>query len=83
MRRILLDTAAYSAFLRGHEDIRQILQEADQITLTPVVLGELYAGFARGRHRRKNERDCASSCPRRGYTSSASTTKRPSATRSS
>ena len=57
MRRILLDTSAYSAFMRCHEDIRQILQEAEQITLTPVVLGELYAGFARGRHRRKNERE--------------------------
>ena len=49
MRRILLDTSAYSAFKRGHDDIRTILQEADDITVTPVVLGELYAGFARGR----------------------------------
>ena len=57
MRRILLDTSAYSAFKRGHDNIRTILQEADDITVTPVVLGELYAGFARGRHRRKNERE--------------------------
>jgi tRNA(fMet)-specific endonuclease VapC len=57
MKRILLDTSAYSAFMRGHDDIRAILQEAEQITVTPVVLGELYAGFARGRHRRKNERE--------------------------
>jgi len=57
MRRILLDTSAYSAFKRGHDDIRTILQEADDITVTPVVLGELYAGFARGRHRRKNEQE--------------------------
>jgi predicted nucleic acid-binding protein len=57
MRRILLDTSAYSAFMRGHEDIRTILQEVEQITFTPVVLGELYAGFARGRHRRKNQRE--------------------------
>ena len=52
-----LDTSAYSAFMRGHDDIRTILQEAEEITLTPVVLGELHAGFARGRHRRKNERE--------------------------
>jgi len=57
MRRILLDTSAYSAFKRGHDDIRTILQGADDITVTPVVLGELYAGFARGRDRRKNERE--------------------------
>ena len=57
MRRILLDTSAYSAFMRGNDAVRTILQGADEITLTPVVLGELYAGFARGRHRRKNERE--------------------------
>jgi tRNA(fMet)-specific endonuclease VapC len=57
MRRILLDTSAYSAFMRGHDDIRTILQEAEEIAVTPVALGELRAGFARGRHRRKNERE--------------------------
>jgi predicted nucleic acid-binding protein len=54
LRRILLDTSAYAAFLRGREAMRTILQECDEIGLTPVVLGELQAGFARGRHRRKN-----------------------------
>lgn len=57
MRRILLDTSAYSAFMRGHDEVKRALQEADEIALTPVVLGELGAGFLRGRQRRKNERE--------------------------
>ncbi len=43
--------------MRGHAEAKRALQEADEIYLTPVVLGELRAGFIRGRHRRKNERE--------------------------
>ena len=55
MKRILLDTSAYSAFMRGNGKVKSIIQEALEIHLSPVVLGELKAGFRRGRHRRKNE----------------------------
>ncbi len=57
MTRVLLDTSAYSAFMRGHPTVKRALQEADEIWLTPVILGELLAGFIRGRHRTKNERE--------------------------
>ncbi len=55
MSRVLLDTSAYSAFLRGNPEIKTALQEAEEISLTPVVLGELRAGFLQGAQRRKNE----------------------------
>jgi len=55
MIRVLLDTSAYSAFLRDHPDVGGALQKADEICLTPVVLGELLAGFMRGKQRKKNE----------------------------
>ena len=55
MTRVLLDTSAYSAFMRGHAGVQRYLQQAPEIWLTPVILGELKAGFRRGRHRRKNE----------------------------
>jgi len=55
MRRVLLDTSAYSAFMRGHPEVKLALQQAEEIHLTPVILGELLAGFMRGRHRKKNE----------------------------
>src|SRR3989338_169188 len=57
MSRLLLDTSAYSAFMRGHGEIKLALQEADEICLNVVVLGELLAGFMRGKRRRRNEGD--------------------------
>ncbi len=55
MTRLLIDTSAYSAFMRGHPEVKLALQEADEICLNPVILGELIAGFMRGKRRRKNE----------------------------
>ena len=57
MTRILLDTCAYSAFMRGHSEVKIALQEAEEIYLSPVVLGELHAGFRRGRQRGKNQHE--------------------------
>ncbi|RJQ53243.1 MAG: type II toxin-antitoxin system VapC family toxin [Actinobacteria bacterium] len=54
MTSILLDTSAYSAFLRGEERIKSILQSADEIVLTATVLGELIAGFVKGSREAKN-----------------------------
>ena len=52
--KVMLDTSAYSAYLRGNEDIKRAVQEADEIYLNPVVLGELYAGLAHGGKEKKN-----------------------------
>lgn len=52
--KIMLDTSAYSAYLRGNAEVKFALQEADEIYLNPVVLGELYAGFAHGGKEKKN-----------------------------
>ncbi len=52
--KVMLDTSAYSAYLRGNEDVKHALREADEIYLNPVVLGELYAGFAHGGREKKN-----------------------------
>ena len=53
--RLLLDTSAYSAFMRGHEAIRHALRTNEEIFLNSIVIGELTAGFIRGSQRRKNE----------------------------
>ena len=55
MSRLLLDTSAYSAFMRGHEETKRAVQRADKIFMNPIILGELRAGFFRGKHQRKNE----------------------------
>jgi predicted nucleic acid-binding protein len=55
MTRVVLDTSAYSAFMRGSPEIKRIIQRVDEIYLTPIILGELFSGFARGKRRKKNE----------------------------
>ncbi|HSL84078.1 MAG TPA: type II toxin-antitoxin system VapC family toxin [Thermoanaerobaculia bacterium] len=46
--RVLVDTSAYSAFFRGHEAIVEAIGRAEDLVLTPTVLGELLAGFRKG-----------------------------------
>jgi tRNA(fMet)-specific endonuclease VapC len=55
VKRVLADTSAYAAFMRNHTDVAGQLREADEIIVTPVVLGELRAGFRRGTRLRTNE----------------------------
>jgi tRNA(fMet)-specific endonuclease VapC len=55
----LLDTSAYSAFMKGDSDIKLALQQTDEIYLSPIVLGELMSGFRRGKYRSKNQQELA------------------------
>jgi len=55
--RVCLDTSAYSAFKRGHEEAVDLLQRAEEIVLPAVVLGELLAGFRIGSRDRANRRE--------------------------
>ncbi len=52
--RLILDTSAYSLFMMGNQDVKKLLQSADEIVLTPIILGELMAGFAMGNEEKKN-----------------------------
>lgn len=56
MSRILLDTSAYSAMRRRDERLLPHLQQAEQIALTPVVVGELLFGFLGGGLEPQNRR---------------------------
>ena len=51
--KIILDTSAYSAYLRGNSEIKLSIQQADEIFLNPVILGELLAGFIMGKSERR------------------------------
>lgn len=53
--RLLLDTSAYSGFMRGHPKIKTYIQQAETLSVNSIVLGELRAGFLHGRKREKNE----------------------------
>ncbi len=48
MRGILLDTSAYSAYRRGHQEIGAVVKEAPRVALNVIVLGELLHGFRAG-----------------------------------
>lgn len=55
MSRLLLDTSAYSAFIDGDRTAVEAVQTAQALFLTPIVIGELLAGFGGGRRRAENE----------------------------
>ena len=59
MGRILLDTSAYAAFLRDHPGDKAAVREATEVFLSPIVLGELRAGFLKGSKPAENERRLA------------------------
>lgn len=54
MKRVLLDTNAYSRLASGDEEVLEVLGAADTVYLSVFVLGELYAGFKGGQRERKN-----------------------------
>ena len=57
MTRLLLDRSAYIAFKKRHPEVLEILPQAEEIWLSPIVLGELRAGFLQGSKRESNERE--------------------------
>jgi predicted nucleic acid-binding protein len=52
--RVCVDTSAYSAFMRGHSGVVETLRRSSEIVLSTIVLGELLAGFRRGRRYDQN-----------------------------
>lgn len=54
MRPVLLDTNAYVAFKRGEASVIEIIQYAETLAVSPIVLGELLSGFECGNKTKKN-----------------------------
>ena len=54
MKKILLDTNAYSKLLAGDEKVLSLLAESDVVYMSIFVLGELYAGFKGGNKEQEN-----------------------------
>jgi tRNA(fMet)-specific endonuclease VapC len=53
--RVLVDTSAYAAFLRDQPAVRAAVQQASEIFLNAIVLGELRSGFLKGGRAKQNE----------------------------
>lgn len=54
MKKILLDTNAYSALMCSDQFVLKTIESADQVFMSPICLGELYAGFRLGSKEREN-----------------------------
>lgn len=54
MRPIFLDTNAYVSFKRGEASVLEIVQHAETLAISPIVLGELLSGFECGNRTKKN-----------------------------
>lgn len=54
MKQVLIDTNVYSRGLGGDDWASGILRRADELLLSPIVVGELYAGFSKGTRKSQN-----------------------------
>ena len=52
--RLLLDSNAYSGFMRGNGEIRDLVSTAEEVLLSATVVGEQLYGFRRGRRFEQN-----------------------------
>ena len=64
MRSILIDTNAYTAFMRGEAAIVEVITHAPELFLSSTVMGELLAGCGRDlrpvRVKPKTDQSCRS-----------------------
>ena len=58
--RVLLDTNAYSMLMRGHEQVAEIVREAEELLFSAVVVAELLYGFRHGTRFEQNAADLRS-----------------------
>jgi tRNA(fMet)-specific endonuclease VapC len=54
VKKILLDTNAYTQLLAGREAVLDIISAADTLYMSIFVLGELYTGFGGGSKEQEN-----------------------------
>ncbi len=54
VRRLVLDTSAYSWMRSGHRDVLDLVAAAEIVILPVTVLGELEGGFELGSRKREN-----------------------------
>jgi tRNA(fMet)-specific endonuclease VapC len=54
MRRLVMDTSAYSHMRSGHSGLADLLATAESLLIPVTVLGELEGGFELGSHARAN-----------------------------
>jgi tRNA(fMet)-specific endonuclease VapC len=59
VKPILVDSSGYTAFKRGEPAALEIVRRAERLRMSPIVLGELLAGFRFGKREALNRRELA------------------------
>lgn len=59
MKRILIDTNAYTSFKRNDPVALEVIRSSEYIGVNMVVLGELYSGFTGGSREARNRKELA------------------------
>ncbi len=54
MKKVVLDTNCYSALMKGDTAVKSIIERANIVYLSAIVLGELYDGFLGGNRNKEN-----------------------------
>lgn len=54
--KLLLDTSAYSALMRGDRGVASTVRSAERLIIPSTVLGELLYGFRMGNRSRENKK---------------------------
>jgi tRNA(fMet)-specific endonuclease VapC len=54
MKRLMIDTNAYTALILGDERILNLITETEVLYMSVIVLGELFAGFKGGSKETEN-----------------------------
>jgi tRNA(fMet)-specific endonuclease VapC len=57
MRRLLIDTNIYSHALRGDDEVVEVLRKVQEIGVSVISIGELFAGFKGGGKEQKNRKE--------------------------
>lgn len=52
--KVLLDTNAYSALMRGHGEVSAFIRRGKEVLLSAIVVGELLYGFRHGSRFERN-----------------------------
>ena len=55
MKKIILDTNAYTKYLWGDKDVLDVMVKAEVTFMSVFVLGELHAGFRGGEKEKENK----------------------------
>lgn len=48
MKKVILDTNAYTNFFKNYPKLEEFIEKADKIYMSPIVYGELIEGFRQG-----------------------------------